>query len=103
MKVVLWTKLICLVLAHIVLCFVNVASFFLAPLYEPFYVACPIMSLILVMSLAPWWICPLTQLENKFRKELGLKEVHGFVGHYVIRPLRRLVRGQKQRIFVKET
>lgn len=29
--------------------------------------------------------CPLTVLENKIRKQLGLKTIKGFIGHYYIK------------------
>ena len=34
--------------------------------------------------------CPLTRLENKIRTSIGMSRIGGFIGHYVVRPIRRL-------------
>jgi hypothetical protein len=46
-------------------------------------VACPCMSIVVFLSFnrSP---CPLTILENKYRRELGLTEIRGFIGNYFL-------------------
>ena len=75
---------------HSTMVWANACSFFLIPFLEPWYVAAPIMSLILLLSFSKVLDCPLTTLENHYRKKLGLKRIGGFVGHYIIKPWRRL-------------
>lgn len=33
--------------------------------------------------------CPLTLIENLFRRKLNMKEIKGFIRHYYLSPLRR--------------
>jgi len=67
----------------------NFLSFFVVPLMEPWYIAAPIMSLVLLLTFSKVIDCPLTLLENYYRKRLGMKRIGGFVGHYFLKPLRR--------------
>ena len=67
----------------------NVVAFFVLPFATPWYVAVPCMSAVLFLTFAKVE-CPLTTLEIHLRKRLGLKRIGGFVGHYFIKPWRRL-------------
>ena len=62
----------------------NLLAFFVLPFLEPWYVSAPCVSIIfyLTFNRAP---CPLTQIENFFRTRLGLPEIRGFIGHYILR------------------
>ena len=73
----------------------NVVAFFVLPFAQPWYVAVPCMSAVLFLTIAIGE-CPLTTLENYLRKRLGLKRIGGFVGHYFIKPWRRLWARQGQ-------
>lgn len=75
---------------HSTMVWANICSFFLIPFLEPWYVAAPIMSLILLLTFSRVLDCPLTTLENYYRKKLGMRRIGGFVGHYFIKPWRRL-------------
>ena len=86
-----WAALYALVSSHLALVLGVILSFFLLPFYAPWYVALPLMAFIWFFSTTSVE-CKLTQLENYIRKRLGLKRIGGFVGHYLVRPSRRLVR-----------
>tara|TARA_R110002020_G_scaffold134222_1_gene299599 strand:- start:2312 stop:2587 length:276 start_codon:yes stop_codon:yes gene_type:complete len=83
------TMLGLLVLFHGYIVVANVLAFFVVPFFEPWYVAVPIMSLILLLVFSKVLDCPLTNLENHLRKKLGMKRIGGFVGHYFLKPIRR--------------
>jgi len=87
----LWVAFYALVGAHLTLVFAVILSFFLLPFYAPWYIALPLMAFIWFFSTTSVE-CKLTQLENVIRKRLGLKRIGGFVGHYLIRPARRMAR-----------
>ena len=76
-----------LVVTHFAVVLGNVAFAFVLPFAEPPWVALPLCSFVL-------WVtfnrdtCPLTRLENSIRKRIGMKPIGGFVGHYVVKPLR---------------
>ena len=79
-----------LVLFHAGIITANVVAFFVLPFLTDWYIAVPCMSSILFLTFARGVSCPLTDLENFLRQRLGLKRIGGFVGHYFIKPWRRL-------------
>lgn len=83
------TMLGLLVIFHSYIVVANVLAFFVVPFVEPWYVAVPIMSVVLLLVFSKVLDCPLTNLENHLRKKLGMKRIGGFVGHYFIKPIRR--------------
>jgi len=87
----LWIAFYGLVGAHLTLVFAVIVSFFLLPFYAPWYIALPLMAFIWFFSTTSVE-CKLTQLENVIRKRLGLKRIGGFVGHYLMRPAKRMAR-----------
>lgn len=80
----------CLVAFHAAMVWANLFAFFLVPFLEPWYVAAPIMSLVLILTFSRVLDCPLTNLENLYRQKLGMKRIGGFMGHYFIKPGRKL-------------
>jgi hypothetical protein len=83
--------LLCLlVVFHTFVIIVNTAAFFVLPFMYPLYVWMPINSFILVTTFTRE-ICPLTRLENKLRTSLGMSRIGGFLGHYFVRPIKRLL------------
>lgn len=78
-----------LVVFHSGIIWANLFAFFLVPFLEPWYVAVPIMSLVLLLIFSKVLDCPLTNLENWLRKRLGMKRIGGFVGHYFLKPIRK--------------
>lgn len=75
-----------LVIAHLVVIFTNVASFFALIVYAPWYVAMPCCTMI-VRVLFTVTRCPLTTLENSIRDKLGKPRIDRFVEYYIIRTL----------------
>jgi len=90
-------KLWAVVILHLATIFMNFAAFF-ALIYfcntneDPWYrdvqvfQAWPICSVILFLSFARGLECPITRLENYYRRELKMPEIKGFIKHYVIKP-----------------
>ncbi len=81
---------------HFFVVIINLISFFILPFLEPLYVAVPCMSAIVMLSTLKTYVCPLTALENSIRESLSLPIVHGWMGHYLVRPMRRFL-GIKKR------
>ena len=81
--------LCCVVAFHGGMVWANLFAFFVVPFLEPWYVAAPIMSLVLLLTFSKVLDCPLTTLENHYRKRLGMKRIGGFVGHYFLKPIRK--------------
>jgi hypothetical protein len=86
MKLVLWL----VVAMHMVLLVAVIASFICLPFRADWAVAIPLM--ILTYNLMATRVdCPLTNLENDIRQQLGMKRIGGFVGFYITRPFKRLI------------
>lgn len=85
------------VVAHFLLIAGNVASMFVLPCVGlPWYVFLPLESFLVNLMANPVFkTCPLTNLENYFRVHAGRKPIKGFIGHYVILPIRLLRRRLK--------
>jgi len=77
-----------LVVAHLVIIFANAAAFFFLLVLAPWYVALPCCTMI-ARVLFTSVTCPLTVLENKIRKKLGWPQIERFVGHYIIRWIKK--------------
>ena len=71
----------------------NVAALFVLPFVAPWYISLPLMSLIVNLMFSPL-SCPLTRLESRIRKSLGMDEIRHFVKHYFIEPVRKYVGGK---------
>ena len=71
----------------------NVAALFILPFVAPWYISLPLMSLIVNLMFSPL-SCPLTRLESRIRKSLGMDEIRHFVKHYFIEPVRKYVGGK---------
>ena len=89
-KKALKIALAALVVFHGYIVVANVLAFFVLPFLTDWYIAVPCMSSILFLMFARGVSFPLTDLENFLRQRLGLKRIGGFVGHYFIKPWRRL-------------
>lgn len=90
-----WIKLYLLIVFHVFVVVGNLAAFFILPFKVPFYVALPIMSYIFTISFSRDFTCPLTAAENRLRRKMDLPEIKGFIGHYFVKPYRRLMRRMK--------
>lgn len=83
-------------LIHMALVVGMIASFFILPMYERWWVAIPCCVFI-------WYFttsridCKITALENDIRLRLGLRPIRGFVGHYILLPIRRVRRRLQSR------
>ena len=85
-KIALWS----LAVFHVFVIIVNIAAFFILPFMYPLYVWMPLNSFILVTTFTRE-ICPLTRLENKLRTSLGMNRIGGFIGHYFLKPVKKLL------------
>jgi len=86
----------CVVVVHMFVCIGNVTCFFVLPFIEPPWVSLPCCSLIFFLTFQKEVKCPMTRFENKLRKELGMREIRGFVGHYIVWPLKRKIRDRQR-------
>lgn len=92
-----WLALVAFIATcHLLVVLGNVCAFFLLPFLVPWYVALPCCSAIIYLGLTHSGECPLTTWENSARVKAGLPLVHGFLGHYLIRPVRRWWRGPRK-------
>jgi hypothetical protein len=78
-----------LVAAHWLLVVGFVLSFVMLPFRAPWYVALPLMTFMFSFTTTRVQ-CQLTNLENYLRLRLGKRRIRGFVGHYFLRPARKL-------------
>ena len=74
---------------HVAVVAGNLAAFFVLPFFAPWYVALPVCSFIFRLALVGE-SCPLTDLENVYREKLSWKPIRTFIGHYMVKHLRRL-------------
>lgn len=80
---------------HLSVIFGNLLAMTVLPFITPWYIYLPLVSLLVNLLFAPV-PCPLTRMENKIRRKLGMKEIRYFVGHYVIWPIKRLLKRKAQ-------
>jgi len=79
------------ILFHAFVIVVNIAAFFILPFYYPLWIWMPLNSFILTVTFTRE-ICPLTRLENSIRTSLGMSRIGGFLGHYFVKPVKRLLK-----------
>ncbi len=80
-----------MIVFHTFVIMVNILAFFILPFTYPLWVWMPLNSFILVTTFTRE-ICPLTRVENYLRTSLGLPRIGGFIGHYFIKPVKRMVK-----------
>lgn len=93
----IWMCLWLLIVAHWILVAANISAIFVLPFAVQWYIAAPLITLMVQTTFSRAIDCPLTKAENSLRRELGLPEIHGFVGVYFLRPIRRLLGIPKKR------
>jgi hypothetical protein len=77
--------LVFVVVVHFILVILNVCSLFILPFSGlSLWITVPIETYLvnLLFTNTP---CTLTNLENRLRRRLGMKEIRGYVGHYLIK------------------
>ena|SRR5579872_5103423 len=88
MKTHLWFCLAAVVTIHMALVLALVASFFVLPFAQPWYVATP-LCIFVYFYCTNKVKCLMTDFENYLRRKVGLKVIGGFVGHYFVKPFRK--------------
>jgi hypothetical protein len=83
-----------LVTFHYFVITVNIVAFFILPFLYPLLVWMPLNSFILTVTFTRE-ICPLTRLENYIRTSLGMPRIGGFLGHYMVRPVKKLLKSRE--------
>ena len=73
---------------------VNIVAFFVLPFLYPLLVWMPLNSFILTVTFTRE-ICPLTRLENYIRTSLDMPRIGGFLGHYMVRPVKKLLKSRE--------
>ena len=77
---------------HMVVVVVNVVAFFVLPFLYPLWIWMPVNSFIVTVTFTRE-VCPLTRLENYLRTSLGMRRIGGFIGHYIVKPIRKANKG----------
>jgi hypothetical protein len=87
-------KLIAVVFLHLYVILINAVGFFVLPfaawlimgwpLWFTVLIVTPLQSIVVYLTFnrQP---CPLTNWENDLRKQLGMRPIGGFFGHYIIK------------------
>ncbi len=75
---------------HAFVILVNIAAFFILPFLYDLWIWMPLNSFILTVTFTRE-ICPLTRLENKLRTSLGMNRIGGFIGHYFVKPIKKII------------
>ena len=88
------TCLYSLIAFHCFVVTVNIVAFFILPFLYPLLVWMPLNSFILTVTFTRE-ICPLTRLENYIRTSLGMPRIGGFLGHYMVRPVKKLLKSRE--------
>ena len=83
-----------LVTFHAFVIAVNIVAFFILPFLYPLLVWMPLNSFILTVTFTRE-ICPLTRLENYIRTSLGMPRIGGFIGHYLVRPIKKILKSKE--------
>ena len=78
-----------LVFVHAMIVIGMAFSFLILPFLAPWYVALPLCTFIWFFS-SNQIDCKLTALENNMRRQLGMKRIGGFVGHYFLKPIKKM-------------
>lgn len=86
MKITLHALLATTVVVHAAFTIGVVCAFFVLPFKQPWEVWVPLEVLIVSLTFGRHE-CPVTRLENYYRRRLGYKPIGGFVGHYFKRPV----------------
>lgn len=66
-------------------------SFLILPFKTNWYIALPIMTFIWFFS-TNRVDCKITNLENNLRQKLGMPRIGAFVGHYFLKPIKRMLK-----------
>ena len=83
-----------LVTFHYFVVTVNIVAFFILPFLYPLLVWMPLNSFILTVTFTRE-ICPLTRLENYIRTSLDMPRIGGFLGHYMVRPVKKFIKNDE--------
>ncbi len=92
-----YASLVAVTSFHMLVIFGNLIAAISLPFLVPWYIALPIISLIINLIFSSV-SCPLTRLENRIRRSLQKPEIKHFVGHYLIWPVKRRLRKRKKAI-----
>ena len=84
-----------LVTFHYFVITVNIVAFFILPFLYPLLVWMPLNSFILTVTFTRE-ICPLTRLENYIRTSLDMPRIGGFLGHYIVRPVKKFIKKNEE-------
>ena len=82
------------VILHFILVFCVCVGIFVLPFVAHWCIVVP-LEIYMVSLLTTSVECPLTNLENVLRRKLGYKPIGGFVGFYMLKPIKRYIKGKK--------
>ncbi len=85
---------------HMLVLFGNLISLLVLPWFTPWYVALPVISLLVnfMFSSVP---CPLTRMDSALRRNMGMSEIDYFIQHYFYKPSWRKTQLTKEELHGK--
>lgn len=84
LKFLLWT----VVVIHLVIVAINVIAIPVLLAYAQWYISVPLVTFLVRLAIVERR-CPLTALENYIRKKVNLPTINSFIGHYIVKHIRR--------------
>ncbi len=82
------TMLFAVIASHMIILAIDLVAIFVLPFIAPWYIAVPIITLIVNLMFSPV-SCPLTRLECRMRRSMNYPEVRFFIKYYLLDPIRR--------------
>jgi len=91
------------IISHHLYIVLFIASLPVMIIKAPWYISIPLCSWFLNAAIGQGWICPMTAIENRYRKKVGHPQIDTFVKHYYIKPYMRYKIKSKIRSAKKNT
>ncbi|MFL2673196.1 MAG: DUF2784 family protein [Dehalococcoidia bacterium] len=91
------------IISHHLYIILFIASLPVMIIKAPWYISIPLLSWFVNAAIGQGWICPVTAVENRYRKKVGYPQIDTFVKHYYIKPYMRYKIKSKIRSAKKDT
>tara|TARA_B100001250_G_scaffold369604_1_gene353195 strand:+ start:50 stop:379 length:330 start_codon:yes stop_codon:yes gene_type:complete len=102
-KLIDYILLYSVIISHHIYIILFIASLPVMIIKAPWYISIPLLSWFVNAAIGQGWICPVTAVENRYRKKVGYPQIDTFVKHYYIKPYMRYKIKSKIRSAKKDT
>ena len=102
-KLIDYILLYSVIISHHLYIILFIASLPVMIIKAPWYISIPLLSWFVNATIGQGWICPVTAVENRYRKKVGYPQIDTFVKHYYIKPYMRYKIKSKIRSAKKDT